>query len=257
MRCVRHGTSTWAIACEPTSDGRQQVRYQLLSGAGEPPAWSLFDCRRLSGPPALGKRMRSMKIIARWANTDLWDALATAIIRQVIRAAHARRLYTTMCETFGPTFSTVDGPVSLFPDARTVLGITDTEFAELGLSFKRDTLRAAAQAYLTTASEWTTLSPAELVPALTAVHRVGEWTSRATAADYSNDFSLYPYGDLAVRTWATTMDAETDWPATDVAFARTWENMAAADLSAWTVSTLTFGAQHGRSTTSGAGTRTG
>jgi DNA-3-methyladenine glycosylase II len=198
-----------------------------------------------------------MKVVARWRNTDLWDALATSIIRQVIRASHARRLYTSMCDAFGPSFATAHGKVAAFPDAHTVLALTDTELTQLGLSFKRDVLRGAAQAYLTHGQQWARLPYPDLVEALTAVRRVGEWTARATVADYSNDFALYPYGDLAVRTWAAAMDTDTSWPGTDAAFARTWENMAKADLSTWTVSTLAFGALHGRQAAPGARTRAG
>ncbi len=245
------------ITCEPAGEGEHRVGYERLHGEGLPPAWTLFDCSRLNGPSGLGRHMRSMKTVARWRNTDLWDALATSIIRQVIRASHARRLYAVMCQEFGQVFGTGRGDVALFPDPQTVIGLTDTELTRLGLSFKKDALRAAAHAYLDSADHWQALPPPELVGALTSVHRVGEWTSRATVADYSNDFSLYPYGDLAVRTWAAAMDADTPWPATDAAFAQTWENLAATDLSAWTVSTLAFGVRHVRSAASSARTVAG
>ena len=257
LRCMRGADSVWLIICLPAPNGQTRVRYEMLHGSGAAPTWTLFDCARLSGATTLGHRLRAMKVVARWRNTDLWDALATSIIRQVIRASHARRLYTTMCDTFGTRFDTEHGAVAAFPEAHTVLAMTDADLAELGLSFKRDVLRAAADAYLNHGQHWATLPYPDLVEALTSVRRVGEWTARATVADYSNDFALYPYGDLAVRTWAAAMDADTPWPATDTAFARTWENMAKADLSAWTVSTLAFGALHGRQAAPGARTRAG
>ncbi|WP_236981460.1 DNA glycosylase family protein [Mycobacterium kiyosense] len=257
IRCIRDADSVWLITCEPAQNGQTRVCYEALQGAGTPPEWTLFDCTQLGGATTMGHRLRAMKVVARWRNTDLWDALATSIIRQVIRAAHARRLYTAMCAAFGPHFDTKHGATAAFPDAHTVLALTDTDLTELGLNFKRDVLRAAAQAYLAHGQHWATLPHSDLVEALTAVRRVGEWTARATVADYSNDFALYPYGDLAVRTWAAAMDADTSWPATDAAFAQAWKNMAQADLSAWTVSTLAFGALHGRRAAPGARTRTG
>lgn len=257
LRCIRGADSVWLITCEPIRNGRTRVRYELLRGAGAPPPWTLFDCTRLAGSTALGRRLRAMKVVTRWRNTDLWDALATSIIRQVIRAAHARRLYASMCDAFGIRFATTQGAIATFPDAHTVAALSDDELAGVGLSFKRDVLRAAAAAYLSHGHRWATLPYPDLVEALTGIRRVGEWTARATVADHSNDFAFYPYGDLAVRTWAAAMDTDTPWPATDEAFARTWENMAKADLSTWTVSTLAFGALHGRQAASGARTRAG
>ncbi|SKI12414.1 DNA glycosylase family protein [Mycobacteroides abscessus] len=257
VRCVRSDNSIWMITCESTPGGRQRVGYQQLCGDGPPPQWTKFDCRRLGGESALGREMRAMKTVVRWRNADLWDALATSIIRQVIRAAHARRLYWAACQEFGTVFPTGHGEIALFPDPQTILGLADGELNRTGLSFKKAALRAAAQAYLDSAERWKALPPKELVDALTAVHRVGEWTARATVADYSNDFSLYPYGDLAVRTWVAAMDGDTPWPTTDAAFAATWENLAATELSTWTVSTLAFGARHGRIAASRAGTRAG
>jgi DNA-3-methyladenine glycosylase II len=257
VRCMRDSDAVWLIAGQRESGGRTQVRCELVSGQGHFPEWAVFDCTRLRGSSVVGQKLRELKAVARWRNADLWDALATSIIRQVIRAAHARRLYSAMGEAFGPRFATNHGEVTLFPDAQTVLELADSDFAQLGLAFKRDTLRAAAQAYLDNRRLWAALPHPDLIAALTDVHRVGDWTARATVADHSNDFSLYPYGDLAVRTWAAAMDANTPWPSTDTAFARTWENLAAADLSAWTVSTLAFGVEHGRRTAPGARTRAG
>jgi DNA-3-methyladenine glycosylase II len=256
LRCVRGADAVWLITCEPTRE-RTRVRYELLSGTGQPPVWTLFDTRQLVGSSVIAQKLRALKVLARWRNADLWDALATSIIRQVIRAAHARRLYAAMCDAFGTRFATRHGEIALFPEPGAVLALTDADFAHLGLSFKRDALRAAARAYITHGQAWAGLPSHVLVDALTEVYRVGDWTARATVADYSNDFSLYPYGDLAVRTWATAIDANTPWPSTDMAFARAWENVAAADLSAWTVSTLAFGVQYGNRTAPGAGTRTG
>ena len=46
-----------------------------------------------SGIPELANALGTLGVVARFRTTDLWDAVGTAIIRQVIRAAQARRLY--------------------------------------------------------------------------------------------------------------------------------------------------------------------
>ncbi|MPZ67495.1 MAG: hypothetical protein GEU83_19040 [Pseudonocardiaceae bacterium] len=43
-------------------------------------------------------RLREAGTVARWRNPDLWDAMATSIVRQVIRAGQARKLYRAFCQ---------------------------------------------------------------------------------------------------------------------------------------------------------------
>ncbi len=146
--------------------------------------------------------LRAAGIVARWRNPDLWDALATSIVRQVIRAGHARTLYRTFCQAHGEPVTTPMGATWLFPTPETVLALPDVEFARLGLAFKRRPLRAAAQAYREFGPKWAELDPAALAHEVQTVPRIGPWTAGATVADLSNDYALYPFADLAVRTWA-------------------------------------------------------
>ena len=52
-----------------------------------------------------------------------------------------------------------------------------------------------------------------LVQELQRIPRIGPWTAGAAVADYSNDFTYYPYADLAVRTWAKRAAPSYPWPA--------------------------------------------
>lgn len=76
------------------------------------------------------------------------------------------------------------------------------------------------------------------------VSRIGPWTAGATVADVANDFSLYPFADLAVRTWAGTLAPSVSWPETEREFGRIWQAMAGAQLSEWTLLTLAWGVRH-------------
>ncbi|GAA2880960.1 hypothetical protein GCM10010517_43780 [Streptosporangium fragile] len=112
------------------------------------------------------------------------------------------------------------------------------------MAFKRRPLQAAAAAYLAHHAEWAQFAPDVLVKAVQAVPRIGPWTAGAAVADYTGDFALYPYADLAVRTWAALADPATAWPADEPAFADAWRNLAGPSLSTLTILTLAWGDQH-------------
>jgi DNA-3-methyladenine glycosylase II len=131
--------------------------------------------------------------------------------------------------------------MSLFPSAEQVARLADDDFDGLGMKFKRPILRAAAVAYLENADKWAQLEPGDLVNALRGVYRIGPWTAGAAVADWSNDFALYPYYDMAVRHWARTTAPDRDWPETDAAFGHLWRDGAGDHLSALTLLTLAQG----------------
>src|SRR2546423_14398837 len=70
----------------------------------------------LAALPSLGK-------VARLRNPSLRDALATAIIRQVIRAAQAKKLYRAFCDAYGQQVALPGGrSYAAFPVPSAVLG---------------------------------------------------------------------------------------------------------------------------------------
>lgn len=217
-------------------------------GAGDPPTVDVVDPARLRGPAAVLDRLQAAGTVARWRNPDVWDALATAIVRQVIRAGQARKLYRAFCESHGERVSTEDGDTWLFPTPETVLAVSDAEFARLGLAFKARPLRAAAEAFLQFGQKWAELAPAVLVHEVQCVPRIGPWSAGAAVADLSNDYALYPYADLAVRTWAKCLAPERTWPESEASFARVWARLAGDQLSDWTLLTLAWGVHHAHAT---------
>ncbi|HKR49079.1 MAG TPA: hypothetical protein VJT72_05765 [Pseudonocardiaceae bacterium] len=134
------------------------------------------------------------------------------------------------------------------PDPEVVLALPDTEFGRLGLAFKCRLLRVAAQAYLEFGQKWVELDPTELVHEVQTVPRIGPWTAGAAVADLTNDYSLHPFADLAVRTWAKRLAAGRTWSEIEPEFAREWSLLAGEQLSAWTLLTLAWGVRHAHGT---------
>jgi DNA-3-methyladenine glycosylase II len=204
-----------------------------------------IDAEDVPSARELGNAVSALGPVLRYRNPDLWDAIATGIIRQVIRASQSKRLYRLFADRYGRPAEHRGVSCAPFPDPVTVLALDDDAFTDTGLAFKRRPLRHAAQAYLHHAEEWRTLRPADLVVKLQSVRGIGPWTARAAVADYSNDWSLYPYGDLAVRTWARRAAPTTNWPDDEAVFADRWSELAGMSVSALTLGILAWGSRHG------------
>lgn len=199
-------------------------------------------------PAALLDALNGLGTVLRLPNPDLWDAITTAVLRQVVRAGQARALYRKWCAAHG-TRETPCGPVALTPAPDVVLSLPDEAFREIGAAFHRTALQGAATAYQQHGEEWKTLAPDELVKALDDIPRVGPWTASAATADFTGDFSVYPHGDLAVRTWARRAAPDAALPEDERAFAAAWQRSAPdrLQLHALTLFTLAWGT-HARTT---------
>lgn len=181
------------------------------------------------------------QVIGRFRNPDLWEALATSIIRQVIRADQSRKLYSRFCQDYGESVSLPSGQrYFLFPEPEVVLRMSCCTYKRLGLAFKERTLRSAASSYVEHGSRWQQMTPRELLAELMTVHGVGAWTAGATVADWSNDWSFYPFADLAVRKWIGEALPSCSWPDEEAVFEGLWKSMCGEHLSALTLMTLTW-----------------
>lgn len=243
-RAVRVGAAVWALTCTIADSGGVDTEAVRLAGRGEKPVVDVIDPGSLAGPKTMIMGLRKAGTVGRWRNPDLWDALATSIIRQVIRAGQARKLYRAFCRAHGDAVTTPLGQTWLIPTPQTVLDLPDAEFARLGMAFKRRPLRAAAEAVVEFGPKWSELAPSDLLTEVQTVPRIGPWTAGATVADLTNDYALYPYADLAVRTWAKTLAPGRSWPETEPEFARVWARLAGEQLSEWTLLTLAWGVRH-------------
>jgi DNA-3-methyladenine glycosylase II len=230
-----------------TTNGRELVVRPLTGGTREP-TLDVFTLSNgmLSEVPELATALSGLGTVVRFRNADLWDAIGTAIIRQVIRAGQSKKLYRAFCEAYGERVDLPGGGTyALFPSPEIVLHLTSEQFGSIGMAFKRRPLLAAAGAYLEHGAKWRELSPRVLVDELQIVPRIGPWTARAAVADWSNDWALYPYADLAVRTWATRAAPSYDWPRDEPSFGQVWRALAGDHLSALTLLTLAWGSHHG------------
>ncbi|MFC3997434.1 DNA-3-methyladenine glycosylase family protein [Nocardiopsis sediminis] len=199
-------------------------------------------------PAALRRVLAGHGPAERLRNPDLWDAIATAIIRQVIRADQARLMYQRFTAAIGEPINHVGERLHLFPTPNVVLSVDDTTFTRLGMAFKRRPLRAAAEAFGDLGVKWASLPPADLAAEIQSVPRIGPWTAGAAVADYTGDFSFYPYGDMAVRKYARQAAPSLALPDTEADFATRWRGYAGTpgELSALTVLTLALGGHRGK-----------
>jgi len=185
-------------------------------------------------------------LVRRFPNPSLWDAIGTAIVRQVIRASQAKKLYRLFCANYGEQVTLPDGEErGVFPDATETLPLSNEASARTGMTFKRRPLRQAAEEFLEHGAIWEKLPPPDLKLALCQGKGIGNWTAGAAVADYTNDWSLYPYADRAVHIWTARVTPTLHWPSTKNEFATPWEAFCGPHLSSMTSCTLAWGNQHG------------
>ena len=101
-------------------------------------------CLPATVPAALRAGLDELGVTQRLANPWLWDAISTAILRQVVRADQARKLYRAWCRTFGTTVQGPFGEFAVSPTPADVLALADEEFTGVGAKFHRTVLQAAA-----------------------------------------------------------------------------------------------------------------
>lgn len=195
-------------------------------------------------PPQLLRQFARIGPVTRLRTPNLWEALASAIIRQVIRADQARSMYQRFSTAHGRP---VSEDSSTFPDVQTVLDLPDEAFKRLGMKFKAPVLRATAHAFCEYGAKWQEMAPEALIAEVQTVPRIGPWTAGTAVSDFTGDFSLYPYGDMAVRKWASVAAPDIDWPTSEAGFAAWWRSftLTPAELSTLTVLTLALGGARG------------
>lgn len=191
-------------------------------------------------PQELDQALQSLHTVRRYRNPSLWDAIATAVIRQVVRAGQARFNHARLRKAYGRHFTHAGYSSWSLPDPAAMLKL-GPELDLLGLKFHRPKLHAAATAYLQQGTTWETLEPTALLQALLVVPGIGPWTAGAAVADYTHDWSLYPYGDLAVRTWVARVAPSVAWPVQENQFAQHWAEMSGVYLSTVTLLVLSCG----------------
>ncbi|MFI5686803.1 hypothetical protein [Streptomyces sp. NPDC051636] len=252
VRAVEHSGTTWVAHW---NGGGLMLHSVDASDADTPPVayTSAINLPRHPDAQPLVDELTKLGTVQRLNNPSLWDAIATAILRQVVRAGQARKIHEAFCRAYGRHVQAGERTLALMPTPDVVLGLSDEAFKAVGAAFNRAKLRAAAEAYRQHGEQWRTLDAESLAKELrTTVHGVGEWTAAAAAADFTGDHSVYPHGDLAVRTWARKAAPTLQLPSSDREFEALWRLWAPdrTSLHTLTLMTLTWGshartAQHG------------
>lgn len=112
--------------------------------------------------------------------------------------------------------------------------------------FTHAPLRAAARACLEHGTGWSQLDAAALVAALRSVPGIGPKTAGVAVADFSGDFSVYPYPDRAIQTSLRRAAPATDWVIGDAEFRTRWRAICVGDVSGLTQLVLAWGQAHAR-----------
>ena len=173
-------------------------------------------------PGDLHRRLAARSPIARIPTPTVWEAAATAVIRQVVHRDQARVSFGRVCETFGATVLIDGQPRYAFPTAEAIIAASEDRVRETGIGFKARTMRTLAEWSLDSHEH---LGADELYDALIRVRGIGPWTAAVTVCDVFSDFSYYPVDDLAVRAHAQNRWSKHNWPKAPAAFAGEWRTM--------------------------------
>ncbi|WP_016908358.1 hypothetical protein [Streptomyces xiaopingdaonensis] len=119
VRLVEHHGAPWLAFYRDGGLHLNAVRESTTA----PPSISVTSPEELPSTPAaaaLVQQLATLGPVHRLTNPSLWDAVTTAILRQVVRAAQARKVYRQWCRLHGRTLDTPVGPLSLAPTPETL-----------------------------------------------------------------------------------------------------------------------------------------
>ncbi|HEU5381469.1 MAG TPA: hypothetical protein VFV38_39105, partial [Ktedonobacteraceae bacterium] len=215
------GWVRWSCQDAIESTRVQEMLHHLLVSLPLP------EAAQAALPPELAARFRSLHPLVHIASVSLGEALLKAIIRQVITASHARKLTSAFIRRYGKR-QVYDGVTYYdFPSIEVVAKISLEELQAEGFGFKAKVLHRTAQLLLENDLETAVaqVSPAEALALLTSIPGIGRWTAQITLCDWRADWSLYPFEDLAVRTWAKKLWTGVSWPQDERQFAACWQQI--------------------------------
>lgn len=175
-------------------------------------------------PGSLAAEFERMSPLIHIASPTLFEALIKAVLRQVIRAAHATQLIDRFISSFGHALpTTAESRHYLFPTPDQVAQVADTRLRELGVGFKAKTIAAVVRTFAELPDSYgISESPEVLMEKLQTIPGVGRWSAGVALTEFLGAWSVYPIDDLAVRTWAKVLWPRVKWPSDSDAFAREW-----------------------------------
>ena len=176
-------------------------------------------------PEDLAARFLRVTPLVHVASATLGEALIKAILRQVISATQAKKLLHRFILEYGP--SAVDETTSSygFPSLESIAALPPADLVACGFGYKANILPRIARDLLDTHLE----EKIQHLPSETAIEvlqqlkGVGRWTARVAICNLTGDWSVYPFEDLAVRTWAARLWPGIPWPREEKAFLQSWQ----------------------------------
>jgi DNA-3-methyladenine glycosylase II len=238
-RVLTHGSAVYTVRAAYDHDANHWRLQPGLAAAARAQltSFSTADLREVT-PAPIRQSLARLDGLQRFGAASYWEALATAVIRQVIRAGQARRVWHRLAAALTPSGEAAGG----FPTGERFLAASDGELAEAGLGFKTRTLRAVAEACRSEQRHWDQLTPIELHDAWLTLPGIGPWSAGAAIADLRNAWQLYPHDDLAVRTWAIRAFPGLGIPTDPRPFLRRWTDWGGPAIGTLTVLTLGWSA---------------
>jgi DNA-3-methyladenine glycosylase II len=178
-------------------------------------------------PKALARCFLNQSPLVHIASGSLGEALIKAIIRQVISAPHAKKLLHRFITRDGTTLIH-DGTIYYgFLGLETISQLSIDELISCGLGYKARIILQTARSIIETnlVEEIKIFSSEAATALLQNLKGVGHWTAQVAMCDLRGDWSLYPFDDLAVRTWASKLWTDYHWPHKEKDFLDVWKNM--------------------------------
>jgi len=178
-------------------------------------------------PKSLAENLKSLAPLVHIASASLEEALIKAIIRQVITAGHAKKLIHRFITRFGESYEYEGLVCYRFPTSERILEIPLEDLISCGLGFKAKLIKNIVEKLAKDGlREKLGNTPVSLTfEHLQEIKGIGRWTAHTALCDTTGDWSLYPFDDLAVRTWASKLWPNRNWPTDPEDFRKEWENL--------------------------------
>lgn len=226
-------------------------RPHILTSPGLRATHPMPELDRLSLPTAardvlpgeLYGRLAAHTPLVRLPTPSVWEAAATAVIRQVVRREQARISFQRVCEALGATVLLDGHPHHAFPTAESVVAAGEPRLRATGIGFKARTLISLAEWSLDPHEH---LEAHELSEALLRVRGIGPWSASVAVCDVFSDYGYYPVEDLAIRAHARARWSRR-WPTIPASFASEWRSRTApytASITAFLIADAVLSAPH-------------
>ncbi len=178
-------------------------------------------------PATLARRFLEQAPLVHIASASLGEAVIKAVIRQVISAPQAKKLVHRFITQYGPTLQYEGVTVYGFPSLACMMDLAPEALLACGLGYKARLIPRIARDLLENGWEeqLPQVSTETAVALLQHVKGIGRWTARVAMCDLTGDWSVYPYEDLAVRTWAARLWPDVVWPRKPADFFAAWQGM--------------------------------